>query len=126
MYNTNFSDGSYGIEAIIDLHGCNKNKMDRENTLEFVKKVIELTDMEAYGKPNVYTFEDTNELHLNGTSVLQLITTSNVVVHTMPLTNLVLINLFSCKLFDVLEVEEFSKDFFNAKNVKTICLKRGS
>jgi S-adenosylmethionine decarboxylase len=113
MYNRNFSDGSYGKEVIIDLYDCDREKMTEEHVVNFIQQLVKKVDMETHGEPMVWTNNESDEPHLRGTSAMQFITTSNVVVHTLSLTGLVLVNLFSCKPFNEHIVLDFAKEFFD-------------
>ena len=125
MYNRNFSDGSYGKEVIIDLYDCDREKMTEEHVVNFIQQLVKKVDMETHGEPMVWTNNESDEPHLRGTSAMQFITTSNVVVHTLSLTGLVLVNLFSCKPFDEHVVVDFSQQFFDARSYVMEPLKRG-
>lgn len=124
-YNTHFDNGAFGLEAIFDFHNCDTSKFTAEALVGFVNKIIEISDMEAYGEPIVWEDHVPQEVHLNGTSVFQWIKTSNIVLHTLNLTGLALLNLFSCKPFDPDEIAKYGKEFFAAENVKVTVVDRG-
>ena len=124
-FNSHFDDGVYGIEAIFDFHDCDVSKFTAEDLTNFVNQIIEIAGMEAHGDPMIWEDHNAQELHLQGTSVFQWIKTSNIVIHTLTLTKLVLLNLFSCKPFDAQKVREFGENFFKAGRVSTTIVIRG-
>ena len=125
IYNKNISDGSYGIELIIDLHDCDNTLFTKEALSSFLQRLLEITDMEAQGQPIFWEEKNTKELHLKGTSVFQFIKTSNIVIHTLDSTDLVLINLFTCKDFDIDRTVKFAKSFFGSKEMNYYIVQRG-
>ncbi len=50
--------------------------------------------------------------------MVQLIETSNIIVHLDEFENKAFIDIFSCINFDSKEARDFSKDYFGAKKVK--------
>ncbi len=67
-------------------------------------------DMTAHGDPVIWDARESDELHIKGYSIIQLIKTSSIVIHTMDKTNLICINLFSCKPFDPESIVAFAKE----------------
>ena len=51
-----------------------------------------------------------------GTSAVQFILTSTIVIHTLDLMKTVYVNVFSCKEFDTDEATTFVVDWFDAKD----------
>ena len=51
-----------------------------------------------------------------GTSVVQFILTSTIVVHTLDLLGSVYVNIFSCKAFDVTQAQEFTVEWFKSSD----------
>lgn len=125
IYNINMPTGDFGLEASIDLHQCDPQKMNLESLLAFVREMIEIADMTAHGEPVVWDATESDELHIKGFSILQLIKTSSIVVHTMDKTNLICVNLFSCKPFDPMVIFNFAKAFFNTESASVSTTTRG-
>jgi len=123
-YNKHFSTGNYGLEAVIDFHGCDVAKATTENLRVFLDEVIKLSDMEAHGEPIFWVDMEATEPHLKGISVFQWIKTSNIVIHALA-TGLVLFNLFSCKPFDPDVIVEFGRKFWQADRVQMNVVDRG-
>ncbi len=125
MYNVHTSDGSYGVESIMDIHKCDTSLFTKENLLEYVKEVTQRSGMTVYGEPFVWDAMKYEEDHLNGISVLQWIMTSSIVIHSMNKTGVIFINIFSCKEFDVDMIANFSKEFFQGQTMDLRTIKRG-
>jgi len=112
----------YGFELILDLHGCEIAMFNRKSLRLFFRELCERIDM----RPQAVHFWDDlglppeqrqTEPHTKGTSAVQFILTSSIVVHTLDLLGKVFINIFSCKPFDAAEAEAFCARFFRAKSI---------
>ena len=113
----------YGQELILDLHGCDTSLFNRDDLTRFFRLLCERIDM----KPEVLHFWDDvgvplekrlTEPHTKGTSAVQFILTSSIVMHTLDMTGKVFINIFSCKAFDAADAESFCAEFFRAESVR--------
>ncbi len=106
----------YGKELILDLHECNTEKFNRKDLKRFFKELCELINME----PCKLVFWDylwsrkpkNLAPHLDGTSAVQFISTSNVTIHTLDQLKDVYINIFSCKDFDPDKASNFCIKYF--------------
>ena len=116
--------GSYGEELILDLHGCNVLRFNRIALKEFFGQLCKRIDMvphdlHFWDDVGVPADECQTEPHAKGTSAVQFILTSTIVVHTLDLLAKVFINIFSCKPFDTAAAEAFCVEFFNADTIAT-------
>lgn len=114
------TDNRYGMELIIDIYGCNLKKISsREHIRKFL---VELCDkvifMKRFGDAWVEHFGHDNPLTA-GFSMMQMIETSCVSGHFSEYKKSAYINIFSCKWFDPLKAERFTKDWFGARRVRT-------
>lgn len=110
-------EGQYGVELILDIHGCDPSKFTRENIEHFFDVVCARIDMEQcdlHWWDDLHTPEDKKETepHLVGTSAIQFIKTSNITIHTLDLMKRVYLNIFSCKDFDPRIVRDVALEFF--------------
>ena len=90
---------SYGKELIIDLHGCDASTFNRKSIRKFFKELCVLIDMERcklsfWDDYDVPPEEQEHEPHLKGTSAIQFIKTSNIVIHTLDILENVYLNIF--------------------------------
>ena len=121
---------AYGYELILDLNNCSTEKFNREGLRIFFKEVCEVIDMKREdlhfwdysGVPEDEIPYD--QPHLVGTTAVQFISTSNIVVHTLDMLNKVFVNIFTCKAFDKDAAVKFTKEYFDAKECKTTFLER--
>lgn len=114
-------DNMWGMATSIDLHSCNSKTIRSEEKIrEFVKELIDLIDMKAFGETQIVHFGEDEKVA--GFSMTQLIETSLISGHFANLTNNIYLDIFSCKEYDPKVVAEFAKEFFEAKdyNKKTI------
>jgi S-adenosylmethionine/arginine decarboxylase-like enzyme len=119
----------YGKEVIIDLHFCDASKFNRKSIRRFFVELCDLIDMERcklcwWDDHGVPEDEKQTEPHLKGTTAVQFISTSNIVIHTLDILKSVYLNVFSCKDFDGKTVTEFSEKWFNGKCVSFYEIKR--
>ncbi len=121
----------YGIELVMDLYDCTVSKFNRKDLTTFFNELCEAVDMtpedlhfwDWYGVPEEEIPYD--QPHLIGTSAVQFITTSNIVIHTLDLPEECYVNLFTCKNFKVFEGVRFIADFFGSSKYEYTTLKRG-
>ena len=114
-----YADRKYGVELVLDLHGCNAEKFTREDIDRFFTELCCLIDMV---KCDVHFFDDVGVPeeekqtlpHTKGTSAVCFILTSSIVIHTLDILKAVYVNIFSCKEFDAEEAADFTKKWFEA------------
>ncbi len=119
----------YGFELIMDLHACNVSKFNRPSLRKYFTKLCKAIDME---KCELYFWDDVDvspeekqtSPHTKGTSAVQFILTSTIVIHTLDLMKAVYVNIFSCKQFDKKIAEQLTKEWFEAKKCKSHFIKR--
>lgn len=119
----------YGMELILDLHGCDASKFTRDHIRAFFTELCDRIDMSAEDRhfwDDLDTPEEERETepHLVGTSAIQFIKTSNITIHTLDLMERVYLNVFSCKDFDPDVVHAFCIDFFGGKVVSKHIVER--
>tara|TARA_R110002096_G_scaffold197468_7_gene380831 strand:- start:3446 stop:3832 length:387 start_codon:yes stop_codon:yes gene_type:complete len=119
----------YGKELILDLHDCDPSTFNRGSIEKFFEEICELIDMERcklswWDDHGVPPEEQQTEPHLKGTTAVQFILTSNIVIHTLDLLGAVYINVFSCKEFDAEDAKQFSEKWFKGRTVSSHVIKR--
>jgi S-adenosylmethionine/arginine decarboxylase-like enzyme len=119
----------YGYELILDLHGCDPSTFNRDSIEEFFKKLckqIDMTqcDLHFWDDVGVAPEEQQTSPHTKGTSAVQFILTSTIVIHTLDLMGAVYVNVFSCKEFDPIIVKQFSLGWFKGKIVNNHFIER--
>lgn len=109
---------NYGKELILDLHDCDATTYcDREHIQMFMEDLCDLIDMER-GPLHFWDYEglpedyDAAPAHLKGTSAVQFIMTSSIVIHALDDMRQVYLNVFSCKDFDFTVVTAFAAQRF--------------
>ena len=110
---------SYGIELVIDLHDCDPATFTRKSIEQYLQELCETIDMER-ADLHWWDYDDAEEKeeappHLKGTSAVQFIMTSTIVIHTLDDLQRVYLNIFSCKDFNTDEAAQFSASWFNGK-----------
>ena len=112
----------YGQELILDLHGCRVIKFNRVAIEVFF---IELCDLIGMERCDLHFWDDeglpADQCQTNpktkGTSAVQFIITSSIVIHALDMMEAAYINIFSCKPFDADAAARFTQKFFGAKEV---------
>lgn len=119
----------YGYELIMDLHGCDASKFNRtslDNYFEEVCKAIDMKRCELYFWDDVGLPPEKRQTlpHTKGTSAVQFILTSTIVVHTLDILGAVYVNIFACKPFERKVAEELTKEWFGANGCRTHFIER--
>lgn len=109
----------YGQELILDLHGCDTAKFTREGISAYCAALCELIEMEPcelHFWDDVGVPEDERQTHpkTKGTSAVQFILTSSIVIHTLELMKVAYVNIFSCKEFDADTAKDFTACWFGS------------
>ena len=121
--------GKYGQELIIDLHDCDMTKFNREDIDFYFGTICKLTNMvqcERYFWDDIGIPKEDQQTdpHTKGTSAVQFILTSSIVIHTLELTGKAYINIFTCKDFEPEAVKTFTKEWFDGEIVNSIFIER--
>ena len=116
-----FSEEVYGQELILDLHGCDAKRFTRCAIQAYFVELCELIDMERcdlhfWDDVGVPEDEQQTDPRTKGTSAVQFILTSTIVIHALDLMKTVYVNIFSCKEFDTDEAAEFTANWFGSKD----------
>ena len=120
---------NFGYELLLDLHGCDVSTFNRKSIKGYFKKICDVIgmvreDLHFWDYEGIPEEERSTEAHMLGTSAIQFITTSNIVVHTLDLTGVVYINIFSCKDFSVEVAQKVTCDWFKAEECRTNFIER--
>ncbi len=115
----------YGKELILDLHGCDPARFNRNSIANYFAKLCALIDMETcdlHFWDDVGVSEDEKQTNprTKGTSAVQFIITSNITIHTLDLLGTVYVNLFSCKDFSADAAAEFTASWFGGHIVQRV------
>jgi S-adenosylmethionine/arginine decarboxylase-like enzyme len=113
---------TYGQELILDIHQCNVSRFNRADIDVFFAEVCHLTSMvqcERYWWDDVGIPDEEKQTspHTKGTSAVQFILTSSIVIHTLDLLGRVYVNIFTCKEFDSSIVAAYAEKFFGGEIV---------
>ncbi|MCH7926100.1 MAG: S-adenosylmethionine decarboxylase [Planctomycetes bacterium] len=109
----------YGIELILDMHGCDSSTFNRESIGRYFEGLCELIDMKRealYFWDDIGVPEEKRQTlpHTQGTSAVQFILTSSIIIHTLDQLDAVYVNMFSCKEFDPKLAEKFTVEWYGA------------
>ncbi len=119
----------YGYELILDLHDCDPDTFNRSSIEDFFEKLckkIDMTqcDLHFWDDVGVTPEEQQTSPHTKGTSAVQFILTSTIVIHTLDLMEKVYINVFSCREFNSEIVKQFSSEWFKGTVVNNHFIER--
>ena len=119
----------YGYELILDLHGCDVSIFTRKSIEEYMVTICKAIEMERedlhfWDYEGVPEEEIPKDSHLLGTTAVQFITTSNIVIHTLDLLKAVYVNIFSCKKYDKELAEKITKEWFGARECNARFIER--
>lgn len=119
----------YGQELILDLHGCNAETFTRRSIagmLRLLCRVIDMKreDLHFWDETGVPVAQRQTNPKTKGTSAVQFILTSSVVIHTLDELGAVYVNIFSCKDFDAKAAAEVVAKWFAATEWTSRVLER--
>ena len=120
---------AYGMELILDLHGCQPANFSRKNIEAFFTLLCYRIDMQRcelywWDDVGVAPEERQTEPHLKGTSAVQFLLTSNITIHTLDILGAVYLNIFSCAKFDAPTVEEVALSHFGGRVAQHLVVER--
>jgi len=123
------SEKPYGFELILDLHDCDVATFNRKSLEKYFSRLCKAIDMKRcelhfWDDVGVPPEEKQTLPHTKGTSAVQFILTSTIVIHTLDLLKAAYINIFSCKPFDRQVAEELTKQWFGAKECRSHFIER--
>jgi S-adenosylmethionine/arginine decarboxylase-like enzyme len=108
---------AWGLSTSVDLYGCNPETIrDARAIKRYVNELCELIKMKRFGETQIVNFGEDEKVA--GFSLTQLIETSLVSGHFANHSNSAYIDIFSCKYYEPSVAVEFTKKFFEAKDVK--------
>jgi S-adenosylmethionine/arginine decarboxylase-like enzyme len=111
-------EGVWGIATSIDIYGCDPQTIrDADAIKRFVAELCELIEMKRFGDTLVVHFGE--DERVAGYSMVQLIETSLISAHFANQTNVVYLDVFSCKPYDPDVVSSFAQGFFGGSHVLT-------
>ena len=113
------SPAPYGQELVLDLHGCDARRFTREHIAEFLVALCDLIGMERcdlhfWDDLGVPAEEQQTDPRTKGTSAVQFILTSTIVIHTLTDLEVAYVNVFSCEPFDPDAAGEFTAKWFRS------------
>lgn len=113
FYDTN----AWGLLTSVDLYKCNPEIIRDAKAIKiYVDELCELIEMKQFGETKIVNFGDNEKVA--GFSMVQLIETSLISGHFANHSNSAYIDIFSCKYYEPSIAVEFTKKFFEAKDVK--------
>lgn len=128
------ADGTYqpyGMMLSLDMFQCDASRFNRNSIESFFNQLCTLTAMEPcelHFWDDLETPEEEKQTlpHTVGTSAVQFILTSNMVIHTLDRLESVYIDCFTCKPFDPNKALEFCKDWFHSGSGRAVYMERFS
>lgn len=115
----------WGWHLILDAKRGDISKVtSREYLDKFARALVERIDMKAYGDPILENFAN-HDPTKGGFTLIQLIETSNIAAHFVDATGDFYLDIFSCKHFEVDDVEEFVNEWLEPEEWNTRFITRG-
>jgi len=102
---------AWGIASSFDIYNCEPEAIrSAEKIQQFVVELCDLIEMKRFGEATIVNFGE--DERVAGYSMVQLIETSLISAHFANMTNVVYLDVFSCKPYDPEIVADFAKRFF--------------
>ncbi len=113
----------WGYSLSIDLKECDPATIrSKEKIQEYVIQLCKLIDMKRHGDVMIEHFGTGNK---EGYTMVQLIETSNITAHFANDIQSAFFDIFSCKIFDIHSVTDFTASFFGSKEINIFPVIRG-
>ncbi|KKP56136.1 MAG: S-adenosylmethionine decarboxylase proenzyme [Parcubacteria group bacterium GW2011_GWC1_34_10] len=116
----------FGHLMTVDLYGCRKGVCDNlDLCYQFMEDIVNKLKMKKQSPP--FIFRSDNEIYPDkaGLSGWVPLIESGVQIHTLIPKNFISIDVYSCKKFSTKDIEEFTKNYFSAKEVEVNFVERG-
>lgn len=108
----------WGIATSIDIYNCTPETIrDADKIKTFVAELCDLIEMKRFGDTTVVNFGE--DERVAGYSMTQLIETSLISAHFANQSNAVYLDVFSCKPYEPMVVEEFARKYFGGTHCRT-------
>lgn len=119
----------YGKELILDIHNCDTSNFTRDGIEKFMVDLCKEIKME---REDLHFWDYNGDIdeyrkapdHLKGTTAVQFIRTSNIVIHTLDVLMRAYINIFSCKDFDISIATQVCLHYFGGNVVNSANMDR--
>ncbi|MCE7733570.1 MAG: S-adenosylmethionine decarboxylase [Candidatus Heimdallarchaeota archaeon] len=105
----------YGKHLLLTANNCGDIILDIEGMVFFVKKLVKKIGMKPFGEPIAHRID--TDTPFGGITVVQIIRTSTITIHTYDAPKDFYLDVFSCKDFDEAEVLNYVNSFFKPKNI---------
>lgn len=105
----------WGKELLLNARKCQSQAISNPRHIElFLEDMVKKIDMKAYGRPLIQHFGEGNK---SGYTAVQLIETSNIVLHLCDETGDGYFNIFSCKNFSENVARVVVEEWFKPEHV---------
>ena len=121
---------NWGYHYIANIGRCDVETMrSKEHIKEFLRDLLNKTDMHAMGEP-VFKYirktKETVEKAIDGYSVVQIIVTSSVTMHFVESTKMIFFDFFSCKPFNRKVVKQLLRTYFKYSRIEDAYMTRAT
>lgn len=118
-----------GNQLIMDGYTCRPSLLEPNSLFDFIDKTVEVLDMEYLQRP-LAARVPTNLEKINsgeddgGWSVVAQITTSHISVHCWPLRSAFMLDIFSCRPFDLDKAVDIARTWLHVSRATVWKIKR--
>ena len=114
----------WGYHLIADISKCSPRSIRCPvNIQSFSNHLVKKIDMIPYGNPQIVMFGSGNK---KGYTLVQLIETSNICAHFVEENNSMYLDVFSCRKFNIGDVESTINDYFFPERIRKVYLERNA
>lgn len=116
----------FGYLMTIDLYNCRDGVCDDLNLCyQFLEDIVEQLKMKKQSPPFIFRSDGNKYPDKAGLSGWVPLIESGIQIHTLTPKNFISIDVYSCKKFEIGNMQEFAKNYFGAKEVEVNFLNRG-
>jgi len=119
-------EAPWGWQLILDCFGCEPEVCcDLDKGYEFLDKICIHLHMTKQTQPYIFKTCESRFPGLPGYSGWIPIIESGIQIHTSANNRFISIDVYSCRPFDPVDVEQFVKNWFAPQIIETLLIKRG-
>lgn len=128
VYNTVMETMNFGEHFMLDCYGANKELlMSKDLVLQALNELPEKLHMKKLSEPEVYFAEDNGIKDPGGWSGFVVIAESHISIHTFAGRGFLSADVYTCHNgMDCAFIEQYFKDLFQATDIETNFVKRGT
>jgi len=123
MENNNLGAQTHLIMDVVVKDSSIFNKYQESTILHYIEECVRISDMEKLDEIKTYLLP-VPDSELVGITAFVPLSTSHLSLHSWPELNYISIDLFSCKDFEIRDIIDFTREYFNTERIDVLKAER--